>query len=846
MDILEKFFHNQRKSELHEELRKRFDLFRELLVYNNKVLHIIGDLEEKGQGDFLFDLVYIHQNLEELVFSIKKTIEIMIAVGGDKYNKLYSNFQEIENQILSFLPGGKRKEPDLYVRIIEDSKLTHNLSIGNKNAQLGEMHSLGLPVPRGFAITAWAYNQVISRNKLQNRISRLLESLDIRNHDDLLQASKKIRTMIRSSHIPNDIINAVMKEYDRFENISSSGEYIAMRSSAIGEDSLFTFAGQYSSFLNVAKDEILKKYLDILASKFTANAIYYFLSHSMEEAELAMSVGCMEMVDAQASGVVYSRDPLDISNDLISIHSVFGLGPYLVEGIITPDVFYVNRNSLKVVKKTINRKDKELILGQEKGTINNEVENSRQKTPSISEEVAVELAKMAIELEDHYHQPQDIEWALDRNSGKIVLLQSRLLHAVPIKNASKEIDSSKYKVLISNGLTVCPGSGGGPITRIDSTSDIQKVQKGDVVITHFPSPRLIEVLEKASAIVTELGSGASHFAALARENRVPTLVGVGEILSKLEDGHLVTVDAGLGKVFDGYHKNYIKATKPDYALFDDTPIFKILRKIMNYIAPLNLVNPTDPEFRISNCKTIHDITRFTHQRGIEEIFNHAKLLGSLGAADGLLKSSIPIPVKILNLDRKPSYWKTSVSEKTIPSDHLQNFWNGILEEGWPELHPDPQRFTAVSASTGGNQRAAQFTENSFAVIFDEYMLISLRLGFHFTSVEAFIGDDPENNYIRVHYKGGGAAPDRRQRRISLLETLLSRMGFVNSVRSDFINSSLENVDKKRSSKILYQLGRLTMLTKQLDMALSNDRVASWYTEDYARRIGLEYKKAFPS
>jgi len=848
MKLISHFYKNKKNQDtLHKELRHRFDRFRKLLEYNNHILYIIGDLEEKAQGDFLFDLAFIRHHLEDLYQSIRETISMMVDIGGDQYQELQTQVLDIESSINSLLPGGNTISEDDYVLDFEFIDKTRSASIGNKNAQLGEMLSLGINVPKGYAISAWSYQNILDVNYLQEKISKFITTLDVKNHQDLVTVSEKIQDLIQKAEIPQVIQDEIVAAYGRLKNKSQQGDLVAVRSSAIGEDSIFSFAGQYSSFLNVPEKDLIKRYRDILASKFTPNAIYYLLSHTLDEAQLGMSVGVTEMVHSKASGVIYTRDPLNRDNSTINIHSSFGLGSFVVEGIVTPDLIRVDRSTKKVFQKQIQKKEKQLVLLDSGGTEEQDIPEELQGEASIDDSTAIKLAEIALKLEEHYSTPLDLEWALNRENNEIYILQARPLRSVYSTPSEGKTDLSKYETLLRSGTTVCPGSSGGKVRLIHSLRDLDKVEKGDIVVAHHPSPTLVKIIEKASVVLTEIGSGASHFAALARENRIPTIAGMKGVFDVLNDGEMITVDASDCVIFKGIQQEYIEASMVDFDLFTDTPIFDLLRKLLKKIASLNLVNPSDPAFKIENCQTYHDIIRFTHQRGIEEIFLHAQKAGSLGSGNGLIKSKMPLPVRLLNLDKRPGlFFRNVYNETKLPSLPLDCFWHGILKEGWPTNLPDSNKFVAVSATTGGNQRAAQFTENSFAVVATNYMLISLRLGFHFTSVEAMISDDETQNFIRVHYKGGGAAADRRLRRIRLLEELLERMGFEHSVKSDFINSSISNMSKENAEEILLQLGRLTMMTKQLDMALSNDRVAHWYTEDFAKRIGLVSHEAFPS
>jgi len=131
-----------------------------------------------------------------------------------------------------------------------------------------------------------------------------------------------------------------------------------------------------------------------------------------------------------------------------------------------------------------------------------------------------------------------------------------------------------------------------------------------------------------------------------------------------------------------------------------------------------------------------------------------------------------------------------------------------------------------------------YSESSFALLGREYMIVGLRMGYHFTTVEGICTNDPQKNYIRMQYTEGGATPERRERRIKLIQDVLTRLGFDHQAKGDFLDTRLAGGATRRVCSALFQLGQLTMLTKQLDMALTNDRVAAWYTRQIMAKLGL--------
>lgn len=819
------------------ELRGKFSHFLNILEKNNQVLKIISDMEEKARGEYLFDINYIRSTLAGVQDYVLSMVEEMIALGGEKYATLREPYYDIETEVDHLLPTCRPLQTDQYTLPFDSLGRKRACSVGGKNAQLGEMKvELRLPVPEGFAITVWAYQRFVGANNLQSRISRKLESVDFKSYQDLVKASAEIQELVQSCPVPDDLAGAITDSYEELRQ-KCPHQRFSLRSSAIGEDALYSFAGQYRTFLNVRGDELVDKYRKVLAGKFTPQAIYYILSHSLTEADMAMAVGCVAMVNAKASGVIYTRDPVWPDDDCVLVNSIFGLGRYLVDGRLTPDVFCVSRDGQRVEKLQVATKPVRLIVHPNGGTVQEEVPVEDQRKPSLDADHLRQLAEYALKIEQHYGSPQDIEWALDHDDN-VFLLQTRPLRVLTTIGSPGLDDVSAYKTLRSGGITICPGAGAGSIHHVSSADDLPDLPDKAVLATHGSFPGLITVMSRVSAIITEVGGVASHMATLAREYGVPALSGIRHV-GGIPAGTAVTVDATAGSIYEGIHEELLTARSSSEDLFDDMPIFRLFNDVLKFVSPLNLVRPGEPDFAPGNCRTYHDITRFIHQKAMEEMFYFAKDIEHTEEFTARLESDIPLRINVICMDPARARLKT-IKENDLSSKPMAAFWDGVKKQGWPPpvASNDIKGFMGVLVTTSANSQRQAFSDQSFAILSEEYMLLSLRMGYHFTTIEAVCTDNDNKNYIRFQYKEGGAALDRRVRRINLITEVLTRMGFEHNARGDFLDSTLAYVDMNTICERLHLLGRLNMLTKQLDMALSNDEVARWYTMDIMTKLGL--------
>ncbi len=822
-----------------KSIQDKFQHFLSLLDANNRVLKIISDMEEKSQGEYLFDVNYVRTSLGNLRIGLDDMAEHMIALGGKPYEPLKDKIVAIDSEINRLLTGSRPIPKDDFIIPFEQLTSARADSVGSKNAQLGEIKSrIGLPVPNGFAISAWAYKHFIDANKLQERITDRIRQLNVMNYEDLVRVSEEVRSLVLSSPVPTELEEAIRSRLSELQKSVCSDQF-ALRSSALGEDTQFSFAGQYATLLNVKSHEVVKRYREVIASKYSPKAIYYFMSHSLSESDLAMSVGCVEMINARSSGVIYTRDPVRSEDETLIIHSILGLGKYLVDGTLTPDVFRVARRGSAIMESNIARKPVRLVMQPEGGTKEEKVPEHQQESPSISEDDILVLSRFALQLEQHYACPQDIEWAIDQE-GKPYILQSRPLRLIGTSKAVELPDLSQCEILADKGTTACPGAGGGPIFQARSSQDLSRVPEGAVLVAPHPFPGLITAMGKVSAIVTKVGGVASHMATLAREYQMPTLVGVEQAID-LPAGELVTVDATGGTIYAGIHQELIDARRPEYELFEDVPLFDLLEQILAKVSPLNLLHPADPDFTLDNCGTYHDLTRFAHQKAAEAMFSSAEGMDNVDSISLRLKSDIPLQVNIIYIDRELPVGKAKkhVTIDEVESEPMQAFWQGIQREGWPSQRTaDVKGMVAMVLSTAGTTDIDQFKEHSFAIVGQEYLLCCLRMGFHFSTIEALCTADPGKNQIRMQFKGGGTTGERRLRRVQLIADILSRIGFENASRGDFLDTKLAYDTRQGILDKLHLLGRLTILTKQLDMALTNEKVALWYTQDIMKKLGI--------
>ncbi len=427
--------------------------------------------------------------------------------------------------------------------------------VGGKGANLGEMIKNGIPVPDGFIVTSEAYYHFLEAAEIKPKLFSTLKDLNVVNSKELETAALKCQKIIETAPIPKEISDLIIKFYHSMGKVLRD-QLVAVRSSATAEDlPTASFAGQQATFLNIAGEASLVHHVRLCwASLFTARAIFYRAENKFDHFKLGIAVPVQKMVQSEKSGIMFTVDPVTNRKNVVVIEAIYGLGELIVQGAITPDHYEVDKESLSIVHKKINAQDKYMTLKQNR-TIIDYVVKSIASAQKISDSEIIEIAKLGKKLEAHYYFPQDIEWAVEK--GKIYITQTRPITTLNTKQAgSKSFTGDKHEVIhthsvILHGDPASPGIASGPVRIVHSAKEIDKVQKGEVLVAPQTNPDYVPAMKKVVAIITETGGRTSHAAIVSRELGIPAIVGAVGALKKLTAGQIVTVHGSRGVVYKG-------------------------------------------------------------------------------------------------------------------------------------------------------------------------------------------------------------------------------------------------------------------------------------------------------
>ncbi len=451
----------------------------------------------------------------------------------------------------------------------EDLRRTDIPSVGGKNANLGEMTYAHLPVPPGFAITAYSYKKFIEGTGIATKIYDIINET-MTNPDDPKQgelASKKIRKLIESTRMPKDIEKAIRSAYDELcKKLKMKDVFVAVRSSATAEDLAdASFAGQQETFLNIrGGDAVIANTTKCWSSLFTPRAIFYRNEKGFAHEKVFISVGVQKMVNSKAAGVMFTLNPVTGDTTKIVIDGNWGLGEAVVSGSVTPDDFVVDKESLKVTEKMLAHKTVEYIRDPKTGeTIHAEVPREKQDMPCLTDEEVQKLAELAKRIESHYGKPQDIEWAIDGDihyANNVFIVQSRpetvwsaKMGQAPAGGEAEETKKAEALKVVVKGIAAGKrGFGAGTAKIVATTEEAAKVmQKGDILVTEMTNPDYVPFMKLAGAIVTDKGGVTCHAAIVSRELGIPCVVGTENATKLMKTGKQYTVDSRSGVVYEG-------------------------------------------------------------------------------------------------------------------------------------------------------------------------------------------------------------------------------------------------------------------------------------------------------
>ncbi len=505
--------------------------------------------------------------------------------------------------------------------------------VGGKNASLGEMYSKltskGVAVPNGFSVTAYAYDYFLKTAGIKDDIEKILADLDTNSIKNLSERGAKVRATILNAKFPEDLKKAIIEAYHQLsKQYKTNLTDVAIRSSATAEDLPdASFAGQQESYLHIKGDaQVLEACKKCVASLFTDRAISYRVDKKFSHFDIQLSITVQKMVrsDKACSGVMFSIDTESGFRQAVLINAAYGLGDYIVQGVVTPDEYYVFKTNLKpglvpIISKNLGAKLKKLVYNTDakgpniKGMATTPEERGQYV---LTDREILQLAKWAVQIEKHYKKPMDMEWAKDGLTQKLFIVQARpeTVRSQEDVNVLEEYILHGSGKLLSTGASVGAKIGKGKVHVIENVANIDKFLEGEVLVTEMTDPDWEPIMKKASAIVTNSGGRTCHAAIISRELGIPCVVGTKDGTKTIHDGINATVSCAEGEkghVYEGLLEFEVKKTDLKKV---PQPKTKIMMNIGNpemamaqSFIPNEGVGLAREEFVISNYIRIHPL-----------------------------------------------------------------------------------------------------------------------------------------------------------------------------------------------------------------------------------------------
>ena len=821
----------------NEAQAERYERFRSYLDHNHAALTALAELEQMYYGGRPFTLDFACSRYGGLAEAVLGAVYNLQALSTGRYEGLEKVFAEIDGAVArEFDPQHRSSVTDL-VLPLSSVTLQMKDGTGAKAANLAALkNELGLPAPDGFVVTAAAFTMFLEENGISVPLRQILSRIDPLSYSNMGIAGVEAQALIDKATVPEPLRKAILSAFDALTKKTGGRLRVAVRSSAIGEDTEATFAGQYTSVLNVDRENILDAYKTVLASNYSAKAIAYRLQYGLDDRETPMCALVLPMVNARASGVVYTSGSLVKGAEAIKISAIRGLGEHLVGGSASPDTFLLNKEDLQIVSCDTRKKDFQLLSDAAGGVKLAAVAQQEQETPSIGDATAAELGRLSLALERFFHHPQDIEWALD-DQDRLFILQSRPLI---IPKADEEADAPKdfagHPVLLSGGSAASRGIATGRVFLLNDASAPDSIPENAILVAKTASSDYARVISSLKGIITDVGSAASHLSSVAREFGVPALLDTKTATSVLLEGEMITLFADTKTVYQGHVEELAKRARPAKKPLFNSPVHGRMRRILDRISPLNLTDPEAENFSPHGCMTLHDIIRFTHEQAMQEMFSITD-----DAKEGRsveLTTTIPMHIRLIDIGgglQTGLTTCTTVTPDRIESVPLKALWKGMTHpgiswEGTVNFSPN-NIFTLLSSSA-----LSEFGEMpggvSYAMISSDYLNLSAKFGYHFATIDALCGDTNTQNYVSIQFAGGAGSYYGKTLRVAFLGNVLKKLGFQVSLKGDLLEATLVGLDCPSIDGVLDRLGRLLASSRLLDMALSNQDDVVRLTESF--------------
>lgn len=809
-------------------IKARYQTFRTLLDSNSLAVELITDLGMRlGEGEMGGAFRDKAEALGRVVGDMTAKFASLEGRKSDLVTTMHQRLSALLAEELARLPAAGL--PPAVLPLAEVP--VHGARLcGAKATNLARFHGHDcFKIPDGFVVTAPGCRLFFDHNDLALRSARILGAGQEEDPEKLAAAAGRLQSLVREAAMPPKISAELARMATPFFR---QGKGLAVRSSAISEDGrTHSFAGQFATVLNVIDAaHLTDAFREVLASAFSPRAITYRRHAGLSPLAFDMAVLCLEMVPARAAGIIITREPSGGQGLLIS--AVLGLGEAAVGGSAAADLYHVNRQGMIITDRTVIASKGHRLVPRIGGGIGLEpVPEAEQRTPALADDEIRELASRALDIETMADGvPQDIEWAVSMDH-ELVILQARPLAGGQGRRHSEAVATTP--ALLSGGQTASRGRACGRVRIVKRQCDltIPAVEEPLVLVLSQSLPDAARLVDRLAAIVVELGNPADHLANVARENSVPMICAANGATTTLTEGEWVQVDADEGLVrpiepqvaASGRWQKTLPKTPP-------RPLDPRVERCRALLTRLNLTDAYGPSFNVLECRSLHDLVRFIHEKAVLAMFEGSDDL--LEETDWLVHhlvvDGIPFLLSIIDLG---GALRPDLPRRIRPDDIVappfRALWQGIATPGlhWGPPPAGSDVSKVFSRWLTDHQSDRVIGMPNYVIAGRDYLNLNARMDFHFIMVDAVASIDPRANHIRFRFKGGGTGAEQRARRVRCIAEILEANGFFTNVRDDLVGADLHGAPATVIEERLVVIGRLLGFTRLLDAGMRDDAMA---------------------
>lgn len=743
-----------------DSARSLFHNFQRLLEQNTAALELMAEMERALGGEYIFDQAFLARSAHELGRLVQRTVHCLNGLSGNRHLDLYDRFQAVHDRIEDILAGGAGVEPSGPTLSFERAGWDTETLVGARSALLAELgRRFGLPVADGFAVTVAGAQALLEGRSLDEALA-----------EELRRLFKRV-----GRQRPVAVFASPAQGGDREEEILVPEPGVEHVAAALAQ---------------------------VLAQRAGPGA--------------PPALGLREAQEASVRGLLRTRTD---QGGALEVRAVAPGAPGEEEWYRLSRVAPFTPQGSILFSKPLDR-----VLPDGLKSLSGTPDGAYRGSALLPPSWLARLAGAGMAAERILGRPQEIAWSFSPK-GRLRLESLRPLN-VPDNPGEDAASGDPGLALAQGGDTAQSGVAAGLVVHVDERSSGEDFPEGAVAVARAAVPRLSAVLRKASALVTEVGTSAGHLATIAREFRVPALFGLQGALTLLRPGQEVTVDATGRAVYPGIVEALLNARTPGLDLDPSDPEYLLLRRMLHHILPLRLTDPASPGFRAGNCRSYHDILHFAHEQAMAELVDIQGRHPGLHAAHARRLLGAAMDIRLLDTGGgiAPDAG-AEVAVEQVRCAPLRAFLAGLSAPGAWSSEPADLRLKDV---LGGLGRAdplaapAGFAGGNLAIVSDLSLNLSLRLGYHFSVIDAHLSNAPGQNTVYFRFVGGLASEDRRQRRARLIRLILEGLGFLTEARGDLVTARLKAANREDAELVLARLGELTAFSRQMDTAMGED------------------------